>query len=173
MTEQLPDPESGYCPTLPPAQLDQIERWHERAYREGQAEGLVEQSYDHLGTTIVVPPEVMPITPMSHLLGEAVLAEAQAGERVLDMGTGSGVDAILAATRGAEVVAVDINLKASEAARANAARNGVASRVQAVTATSSTRCMESSTSSCSTRPFGGSALAACWRSPRRTRAIGP
>lgn len=73
---------------------------------------------------------MQPITPTSHLLGEAVLAEARQGDRVLDMGTGCGVNAILAAARGAQVVAVDVNAKAIAAARANAERNGVADRVQ-------------------------------------------
>jgi len=67
----------------------------------------------------------MPITGMSHLLGEAVRSEAQAVDLVLDMGTGSGVNAILAAKNGARVVAVDSNPRAVEAARGNADRNGV------------------------------------------------
>src|SRR5207245_6786718 len=41
------------------------------------------------------------------------------------MGTGSGVSALLAARRGAEVVAVDINLTAVECAKSNAERNGL------------------------------------------------
>src|SRR5438445_12580899 len=71
----------------------------------------------------------MPVSPMSHLLGEAVLFEVHEGERVLDMGTGSGVNAVLAANRGAEVLAVDTNPRAVDAARANAALNGVGDRV--------------------------------------------
>ena len=59
----------------------------------------------------------------------AVEAEVVAGERVLDMGTGSGVSAILAARVGAEVVAVDVNAKAVDCARQNAMRNGVANRI--------------------------------------------
>jgi release factor glutamine methyltransferase len=71
----------------------------------------------------------MPITPVSHLLGEAVLAEARSTDRVLDMGTGSGVNAILAAGTSRQVMAVDINPQALAAARANAERNGVADRI--------------------------------------------
>jgi len=88
------------------------------------------QTFDYLDASIVVPPEVMPITPMSHLLGEAVLAEIRPGDRVLDMGTGSGVNAVLAASKGAHVLAVDINPRAIEAAAANAETNGVADRVE-------------------------------------------
>jgi len=119
-----------YVPTLSHEYVEQVRHWHERAYNEGRAEGRSEQSFDYLGTKIVVPPEVMPVTPMSHLLGDAVLAETVAGERVLDMGTGSGVSAILAARKGANVLAVDINPHAIRAALANAERNGVADRVE-------------------------------------------
>ena len=70
-----------------------------------------------------------PIVGMSDLLGSAVLAETRPQDRVLDMGTGCGVNAVLAASVSADVVAVDINPDVVAAARANAARNGVAERV--------------------------------------------
>jgi release factor glutamine methyltransferase len=117
-----------YVPALPPADIERIRQWHERAYAAVATRG--EQTFGYLGLTLVVPPGVQPITPTSHLLGEAVLAEAGEGDRVLDMGTGCGVNAILAATKGAQVVAVDINPGAIATARANAERNGVAGRVQ-------------------------------------------
>jgi release factor glutamine methyltransferase len=115
---------------MPAEQVERIRQWHERAYREAGAEGASEQTFDHLGLTLVVPPMVMPITRVSHLLGAAVLAEVRPGDRVLDMGTGSGVNAILAAGKAAQVVAVDINPDAIEAARRNAERNGVGDRVE-------------------------------------------
>jgi release factor glutamine methyltransferase len=124
------DDGSAYTPTLSEDHVEQIRLWHERAYREGRAEGAAEQTFDYLGMSIVVPPGVMPVTRMSHHLGEAVLAEVRVGDKVLDMGTGSGVNAILAATRGAEVLAVDINPLALEAAAANVERNGVGGLVR-------------------------------------------
>lgn len=124
------EPDKGYVPTMPEDFVEQIRIWHDRAYAEALEEGAIERVFDYLGLTIAVPPEVMPITPMSHLLGEQVLAQVGAGDRVLDMGTGSGVNAILAATRGAEVLAVDISAPALEAARANAIRNGVEGSVE-------------------------------------------
>ena len=47
------------------------------------------------------------------------------GRRVADVGCGSGVLAIAAARRGAEVVAVDVDADAVAVTRENAARNGV------------------------------------------------
>ena len=77
MTDEDRGGPAPYVPTISAEHIEQIRFWHERAYREGRAEGATEQSFDYLGTTIVVPPEVMPITRMSHLLGEAVLVEAE------------------------------------------------------------------------------------------------
>jgi predicted nicotinamide N-methyase len=51
--------------------------------------------------------------------------EAVAGRRVLDLGTGSGVAAIVAAQAGALVTAVDVDPRAVTATRMNAALNGV------------------------------------------------
>jgi release factor glutamine methyltransferase len=121
---------STHEPMMHPDRAELIRQWHENAYERAQAEaGSDGQTFDYLGRTIVVPPQVMPITGVSHLLGQAVLAEVRPSDRVLDMGTGSGVNAILAASASTDVVAVDINPYAIEAARANAARNGVAHRI--------------------------------------------
>jgi len=125
-----PEHASDFMPTVSEEYAERIRLWHERSYREGRSEGKPEQTFSYLGLTIVVPPEVMPVTPVSHLLGEAVLAQVREGNRVLDMGTGSGVNAVLAATRGAEVLAVDTNPRAVDAARANAARNSVGDRIE-------------------------------------------
>jgi len=124
-----PSTSAGYVPMTDPARADRIRQWHEQAYAHGKSEGRAEQTFSYLGTSLVVPPEVMPITAVSHLLGEAVLAEVRDGDRVLDMGTGCGVNAILAATTAREVVAVDINPLAVEAARRNAERNGLLDRI--------------------------------------------
>jgi release factor glutamine methyltransferase len=115
-----------YRPHMSEEYAEQIRRWHEHAYDAAVAEaGYAGQEFDYLGRTIRVPPDVQPITGMAHLLGEAVLEETRAGDRVLDMGTGSGVNAILAAADAASVVAVDISPAAVDAARANAVLNGV------------------------------------------------
>jgi release factor glutamine methyltransferase len=115
----------SYRPRVSPEYAEQIRRWHERSYELAQAEGVEGQVFEYLGRTITVPPDVQPITRMAHLLGHAVLDEVREGDRVLDMGTGSGVNAILAASKAARVLAVDISPSAIAATRANATANAV------------------------------------------------
>jgi release factor glutamine methyltransferase len=64
-------------------------------------------------------------------LADLVAVEVRAGEAVLDMGTGSGVNGVVAAAMGADVVAVDVNPDAVCCARDNAVRNGVSARFDA------------------------------------------
>jgi release factor glutamine methyltransferase len=65
--------------------------------RLAQRSALMGRPSTTLGFTLYVPPQVQSIYAMSHLLGEAVLAEVRPGAQVLDMGTGCGVNGILAA----------------------------------------------------------------------------
>jgi len=116
-------------PRMSPEHAERLRRWHDNAYDMARREAG-DQTFNYLGRTFVVPPQVMPITPTSHLLGEAVLAEVRPDDRVLDMGTGCGVNAILAAATAREVVAVDINPHALDAAVRNAEGNGVADRIR-------------------------------------------
>lgn len=118
-----------YRPTVTPEQAARMQAWHDEHYASLQRVPEAGEVFDYLGLTLVVPPHVQVIEPTSDVLGGVVVDEVRPGERVLDMGTGSGVNAILAARAGADVVAVDVNPHAVEAARANAQRNGVADRV--------------------------------------------
>ncbi len=52
------------------------------------------------------------------------------GDLVLDMGTGCGILAILAADKAQKVVAIDVNPQALRCTQMNAERNGVAERVE-------------------------------------------
>ncbi|HET6698300.1 MAG TPA: methyltransferase [Nocardioidaceae bacterium] len=122
---------SDYQPTVPGERAEQMRAWHDEAYAALLQDAAGEpRTFDYLGRTLVVPPHVQPIAFYSDLLGTAVLDEVRADDRVLDMGTGSGVNAVLAAGTSHDVVAVDVNPHAVEAARANAERNGVAERVR-------------------------------------------
>jgi ribosomal protein L11 methyltransferase len=65
---------------------------------------------------------------------DALASVVRAGDRVLDVGCGSGVLAVAAARLGASsVVAVDVDVEAVEVTRANAHRNGVGEVVDAST----------------------------------------
>jgi release factor glutamine methyltransferase len=67
--------------------------------------------------------------PSSRVLGAHVLTLDLQGKRVADLGTGSGVQALLAARAGARVTAIDVNRIAADCAAENARRNGLGDRV--------------------------------------------
>jgi release factor glutamine methyltransferase len=117
---------------MDPERVERLRRWHEEASAELHALGAHDVEY--LGLSLHVPAQVFPPTPTSDLLGREVLARVRPGDRVLDLGCGAGANAILAAQRTDQVVAVDVNPIAVEATAANAHRNGVGERV---------RCLES------------------------------
>ena len=75
------------------------------------------------GIDIAEDPEVYPPSDDSILLIESL--DVREGERVLEVGCGSGVVSIHCARNGCDVTAVDINPRAVELARRNAAANGV------------------------------------------------
>jgi release factor glutamine methyltransferase len=79
------------------------------------------------GKTFRVDPEVYEPAEDTFMLADNL--EVRQGERVLELGTGCGLLAILAAEAGARVVATDINTVALACAKANALAHGVADRI--------------------------------------------
>ena len=75
------------------------------------------------GLDMAEDPEVYPPSEDSILLTEAL--DIRIGEKVLEIGTGSGIVSIQCALNGADVVCGDINPRAVALARRNAAANGV------------------------------------------------
>jgi predicted RNA methylase len=63
---------------------------------------------------------------------EAIHRIVKSGHYVIDLGTGSGILAILAAKEGARVTAIDINLDSLRYARAAAELNGVTDKIEFV-----------------------------------------
>lgn len=114
---------------MSPERVDLLRQWHDDA--SDQLHALGAHSVTYLGLDLQIPEQVFPPTPTSDLLGGEVRARVAAGHRVLDMGSGAGANAILAAQTAREVVAVDVNPIAVETTAANAARNGVGDRVDA------------------------------------------
>jgi len=85
-----------------------------------------------VGRPILVLPQV--INPKLFGAGEFLAQSLEGrlvnGSAVLDMGTGAGISAIVAARAAARVVAVDINPVAVRCARINVLLNGVEERVE-------------------------------------------
>ncbi|MBL8877958.1 MAG: ChbG/HpnK family deacetylase [Phycisphaerales bacterium] len=77
------------------------------------------------------PPWVSEAQDDSRAFAELIASQTQPGQRVLDIGTGTGVAAITLARLGRDVVASDIMSAAVSTARANAERNGV--KIECVT----------------------------------------
>ena len=75
------------------------------------------------GLDMAEDPEVYPPSEDSLLLTESL--DIRIGEKVLEIGTGSGIVSIQCALNGADVVCGDINPRAVALARRNAAANGV------------------------------------------------
>jgi release factor glutamine methyltransferase len=115
-----------YTPSFDAEQVERLRAWHDDAYQRLHA--MPSRTLDYLGLHLTVPAGVFGPTPTSDLLGRAVLAEVRDADRVLDMGTGTGVNAVLAASRSTDVVGVDVNPDAVAAAIDNAVANGVADR---------------------------------------------
>lgn len=83
---------------------------------------LIASDWGELAGAIPGPDHVMPVGGATRTL--AALAAYGAGERVLDVGTGCGYHAILAALCGARVTATDVSARALAYARFNAALAG-------------------------------------------------
>lgn len=120
------DADDTYTPSMSEEDAQIIRRWHEAAYENMRSDPPGRASY--LGLDLVVPSDVFPTAGMSQLLGKAILDEVRPDDKVLDMGTGTGVNAILAASVSTDVVGVDINPRAVDGAIHNAVLNGVSDR---------------------------------------------
>lgn len=85
--------------------------------------------FSYRGCTFRIDAGVQP--PKAGSLLFCRLLDVRPGERVLEIGSGAGLAAVLLARAGAHVIATDIRPEAVACTRENAARNGVAERVEA------------------------------------------
>jgi release factor glutamine methyltransferase len=122
----MPD---DYLPMMSEERARRLREWHDSAHEDLRASVPVHMSF--MGLDLYVSEDVLPPGGPGEgdLFHKAVFAEVKPSDRVLDMGTGSGVSAILAAKVSSDVIAVDINPKAIDCAIGNAERNGVRDRI--------------------------------------------
>ena len=105
------------------------ETHQDRVYKENKKQQ--EHLLEFHGRKILVTKNVFAFAHWeSNLLAQTVLNEVRAEDKVLDMGTGSGVQAIMAASRSRDITAVDINPEAVECAKENVERNNLASKIK-------------------------------------------
>lgn len=116
-----------YKPTVSDQYAKKLKQWQDNVHKESKNRET--ENIKFFGRTFIIPPKVHAINPMSDLLGNSVLKEVKKTDRVLDMGTGSGVNAILAASKSQNIIAVDINPNSIESAKINAKTNNVADRI--------------------------------------------
>src|SRR5438309_9648420 len=85
-----------------------------------------------LGFSLLVPPQVFhpALSISSKTMGKYIQSLSLDRKQVLDMGCGSGILSLIAASGGASVTAVDINPLAVTSARENARRNNLYNRIR-------------------------------------------
>ncbi|MFA5995027.1 MAG: methyltransferase [Patescibacteria group bacterium] len=109
------------------ANITRLQKIKQKQFRSVPADGTL---VEYLGKKFIVYPNVFWPYEDSMLLVQKFVINP--GERVLDIGTGCGVIAIMAANQGAkQVVAVDINPAAIQATNQNARKHGVANIIDA------------------------------------------
>jgi release factor glutamine methyltransferase len=104
--------------------------WQNKVYGEHLAR-KGQLALDFHGRKIVVDQNVFAPVPYDfNLLAKAVLREVKDTDCVLDVGTGSGIQAILAASKAKRVLAVDVNPEAVRCATRNIEINGLTDRIE-------------------------------------------
>lgn len=124
----------------------EVENWNakwESNFNEVDVDGkvLIRAPYhkahpDYEGMEVIIQPKMSFGTghhATTQLMVKSLLESNLSGKRVLDMGSGTGVLAIVAAKLGAEsVVAVEIDEMAEESVRENIELNGVADKITSI-----------------------------------------
>lgn len=122
----MPDAE----PTENPAVVLRMEDWLKRSQGRQFPYSVEILGHHFLVEAGVFSPQFYSET---EFFADHVLRHIRPGDRYLDLGCGVGVTAVLAAERGAAVVALDVNPAAVANTTANGARFGVADRIDART----------------------------------------
>jgi release factor glutamine methyltransferase len=121
----------AYRPMMTRAEAEKRKAWQQRVWSRHAGAGEVEMEL--LGLRLVIPPDVFATPPWEdNLLSQSVAREVRRDDRVLDVGTGCGVQGLVAAMKAREVMAIDLNPSAVKCARANARRNGLSAKMTVI-----------------------------------------
>lgn len=121
---------SKYRPMMPKEEIERRRVWQEKIYQCHKMLRGAKLKVDVLGKEFLVLPGVFAPLWESSLLAKAVRKEAAKCDSVLDLGTGTGIQAVLAAANGARVLATDINPAAIRCASLNVTLNNLSSKVK-------------------------------------------
>ncbi len=141
---------------LPAEAASRFEALWEKRLAGTRVQHLVGE-WDFFGRPFSVDARALVPRPETELLVEAALAEAPEAERVVDLGTGSGILAViwLLERPGSRAVAVDSSFEALALARANGSRQSVLGRLGLVASdwTSALSCHETFDLAMSNPPY--------------------
>ena len=117
-------------PRMSEQRIEKLREWHEHTYRELK-KIKEEQKITVLGKELFVLSGIFaPIFSDSVELAKAVIGEVRQGDEVLDLGTGTGIQAIFAAEKAKNVLAVDINPIALKCAKKNVENLGLENKIE-------------------------------------------
>jgi release factor glutamine methyltransferase len=119
-----------HTPMMSAAKARKRIAWQNKVYKEHFGRKR-QRALVFLERKIVVYRNVFAPVPYEfNLLAKTVLREVKDTDSVLDMGTGSGIEAILAASKSKRVLAVDVNPDAVRCATRNVGMNGLTARIK-------------------------------------------
>ncbi len=122
---------NAYKPLMPEREISKRRAWQAKVYQTLRQNRKIRKTIV-LDKEIRVTPDVFaPLWGDSILLAKMVRKETKQGDFVLDMETGTGIQAIFAAEKAAKVIAVDINPAAVNCAKQNAKHHGLEEKIEA------------------------------------------
>ncbi len=117
--------------TLSKNQIEKIKKWHKQTLV--QSTFVQNKEIKALNKRFIILPGVFPpIFPDSIILAENVLKEVKRNDKVLDIGTGSGIQAIFAASKSTKIIATDINIWALKCAKINIRKYNMQNKISLI-----------------------------------------
>jgi len=124
--------DTHYTPFLHEAEIEKRREWQEQIY-QNLKDARDEYKVQVLGKELYVCPNVFaPLWGDSIVLAETVLEETKEGDYVLDLGTGTGIQAIFAAEKAGNVLAVDVNPAAVKCSKKNVKYHAMDNKIEVI-----------------------------------------